>query len=248
MPPNLLGSFDELEPAFRFIASGSIGKNVIWAIAKLYNTESNNKRYWVTHSTQNVVQVIGGEIRAPLERANEALTGRPLNQLSVQERNDLNVSRRTINENIAAYVGQQGLAGPVGHAEERLIMGWDQMIREYAERFNGESPDAVTLYLSDSPCTIHDGDKASDNIPGKPKSCFAKIELLGHEKQSISKWDVFFRKKWGMLQQKKQGKADTAERWADIQTGQAVVNQNPKYKAFPPELEKQAIAAGLKAV
>ncbi|WP_124095082.1 hypothetical protein [Burkholderia gladioli] len=248
MLPNLLASFDELGQAFANIARNSIGKNRVWAIAELGNRSSGNKRFWVTISTQNTLQVIGNELKSRLDEANAR--SKPIGPMTKPEASSFNAVRRTINEKIADYVGRQGMGGDddggVGHAEERVIMGWDEMIKQYGTHFNREEPDEVRLYLSDSPCTIHDGPKASDNLPGKPKSCYAKLELLVTQKPEIKSWTIYYRKKWGMLEQKKAAKNQTPAAWSEVQQRQAMVNDNPRYQLFTEELEKLANDANLK--
>jgi hypothetical protein len=206
-------------------AAANVGNNCVWAVAHICNSESGRGRFWATHSAENVVQVIGGAIEGRLGGANLR-------------------DRWAINEKIADYVGRQGLGNTVGQAEELLIMAWDYMIGYHAIRYNGENPNTVTLYLSDSPCTIHDGRKKSDNIPGKPPSCLAKINLLMKDKTSITSWAIYYRKPWGILQQKKRGKL-SQEAWDSVQTGQALILDNPVYKKFTEEMERMAVDAGL---
>ncbi len=138
----------------------------------------------------------------------------------------------------------QGLRDTVGHAEERLILAWPNIMEDYSQARNGENPNTAKLYLSDSPCTIFDGNKASSNICGKPPSCLAKINLLIGENASITSWAIYYRKPWGILQTKKQGKM-SLEQWNNVQAGQALVKSNGRYQAFSPELEATAKGAGL---
>jgi hypothetical protein len=181
------------------------------------------------------VQVIGQALKGRIEQA--AIRNSSGQAISAEE-------RRKINEKIAAEVGVQGLRDKVGHAEERLILAWPDIVADYSQTRNGEQPDTVKLYLSDSPCTRYDGNKASDNIFGKPTSCFAKINLLISENASITSWNIYYRKPWGILQTKRQGRM-TLDQWNNVQAGQALVTSNGRYQAFSPELEATAKGAGL---
>jgi hypothetical protein len=122
----------------------------------------------IRQCTRNVVQVIGQALRGRIEQAALRNSGQAISA----------GDRRDIDEKIAAEVGVQGLRDKVGHAEERLILAWPDIMEDYSHARDGEQPDTAKLYLPDSPCTVHDGNKASDNISGEPRSCFAKINLL----------------------------------------------------------------------
>jgi hypothetical protein len=232
--PNHIVTSNSLNQAFQSILTANQGRNCVWAVVELSNSTSGNSGYWATHSTQNVVQVIGPALQGRIEQASMRNSGQVISA----------VERRNINEKIAAEVGVQGLRDKVGHAEERLILAWPEIMMDYSHARNGEQPDTVKLYLSDSPCTIYDGNKASNNISGKPSSCFAKINLLISENASITSWNIYYRKPWGILQTKKQGRM-SLDQWNNVQAGQALVTGNERYQAFSPELEATAKGAGL---
>jgi hypothetical protein len=232
--PNYIVTSNSLNRAFQSILAANQGRNCVWAVIELSNSTSGNSGYWATHSTQNVMQVIGQALKGRIEQAAIRNTG---HAISAEE-------RRNINEKIAAEVGVQGLRDKVGHAEERLILAWPDIMADYSQARNGEQPDTVKLYLSDSPCTTFDDNKASNNISGKPTSCFAKINLLISENASITSWNIYYRKPWGILQTKKQGRMSLAQ-WNKVQAGQALVSSNERYQAFSPELEATAKGAGL---
>ncbi|MFL9987470.1 hypothetical protein PQR46_28535 [Paraburkholderia sediminicola] len=234
MLPNYIVTSNSLTEAFQSILAANQGRNCVWAVVELSNSTSGNAGYWATHSTQNVVQVIGQALKGRIEQAALRSSGQAISA----------GDRRNINEKIAAEVGVQGLKDKVGHAEERLILAWPDIIEDYSQARDGEQPDTVKLYLSDSPCTVHDGNKASNNISGKPSSCFAKINFLISENASITSWHIYYRKPWGILQTKKQGKM-SLDQWNNVQAGQALVTSNHRYQAFSPELEATATRAGL---
>jgi hypothetical protein len=232
--PNHIVTSNSLNEAFQSILAANQGRSCVWAVVELSNSTSGNSGYWATHSTQNVVQVIGQALKGRIEQAAIRSSGQPI---SFEK-------RREFNEKIAAEVGLQGLRDSVGHAEERLILAWPDIVADYSQTRNGEQPDTVKLYLSDSPCTRYDGDKASNNISGKPTSCFAKINLLTSEHASITSWNIYYRKPWGILQTKRQGRM-TLDQWNNVRAGQALVTSNERYQAFSPELEATAKGAGL---
>ncbi|RKE36295.1 hypothetical protein B0G76_2460 [Paraburkholderia sp. BL23I1N1] len=234
MLPNHIVTSNSLNEAFQSILAANQGRNCVWAVVELSNSTSGNLGYWAAHSTQNVVQVIGQALRGRIEQATLRSSGQAISA----------GDRRTINEKIAAEVGVQGLKDKVGHAEERLILAWPEIMADYSQARDGEQPDTVKLYLSDSPCTVHDGNKASNNIAGKPHSCFAKLNLLISKNASITSWNIYYRKPWGILQTKKQGRM-TLDQWNNVQAGQALVTSNQKYQAFSSELEAAATRAGL---
>jgi hypothetical protein len=223
-----------LNQAFQSIIAANQGKNCVWAVVELSHSTSGNSGYWATHSTQNVVQVIGEALKGRIEQTAGRIPGRTISP----------GDRRAINDRIATEVGVQGLRDKVGHAEERLILAWPDIVEDYALARNGEQPDTATLYLSDSPCTVHDGNKASNNISGKPPSCFAKLNLLINENASITSWKIYYRKPWGILQTKKQGRM-TDDQWKNVLAGRALVTSNHRYQAFTPELEATAASSGL---
>lgn len=234
MLPNHIVTSNSLNEAFRSILAANQGRNCVWAVAELSRSTSGNRGYWATHSTQNVVQVIGLALKGRIEQAALRNSGQAISA----------ENRRNINEKIAAEVGVQGLKDSVGHAEERLILAWPNIMDDYSQARNGERPDTVRLYLSDSPCTVHDDNKASNNIAGRPRSCFAKINLLISENAFITSWNIYYRKPWGILQTKKQGKMSLAQ-WNNVQAGQALVTSDHRYQAFSPELEEAAKHARL---
>ena len=234
MLPNHIVTSNSLSQAFKSILAANQGRNCVWAVVELSSSASGNSGYWATHSTQNVVQVIGQALKDRIEQAAVRNSGQAISAMD----------RRNINEKIAAEVGVQGLRDKVGHAEERLILAWPDIMEDYSQARSGEQPDTAKLYLSDSPCTLYDGNKASNNISGKPPSCFAKINLLINENASITSWAIYYRKPWGILQTKKQGRM-SLDQWNNVQAGQALVTGNERYQAFSPELEATAKGAGL---
>jgi hypothetical protein len=235
MLPNHFTVCDSLDEAFRSVAAANSGRNVVWAVVQLSSQTSGNARFWATRSSQNVVQVVGEAIKDRLEQAWEKGSDKklPFN------------TRREINEKIAADVGRQGLRDKVGHAEEMIFLAWHDILEDYSSSFSGEHPDEAILYLSASPCTIFDGAKASDNVPGKPPSCLAKLNLLANEQSSITSWTFYYRAEWGIMETKKQGKR-SLEEYNQVLAGQALIKGNSRYRKFTTELENQALSAGLR--
>jgi hypothetical protein len=238
MLPEFFTCSNDFEEALETIKAKRIGRNCVWAVAHIYNHESNRGTYWATHSTENVLQVIGGAIEERLEKKVE--NNIILDRIEKIDRAD----RWKINEKIAEFAGRQSLAYSVGHAEELIIMAWDYMLNYHAIKFNGEIVNAVNLYISHSPCTIHDGKKRSDNIPGKPPSCLSKLDLLRSEKTAITRWAIWYGRPFGILEQKKQGKLSDLD-WQTVKTGQALIYSNPIYKLFTPEISEIVKQAGL---
>ncbi len=89
MLPNHIVTTNSLSQSFQSILAANQGRNCVWAIVELSNSASGNSGYWATHSTQNVVQVIGEAIKNRIEQAAVRTSGRQslqrLGEISMKE-------------------------------------------------------------------------------------------------------------------------------------------------------------------
>jgi hypothetical protein len=70
--PNHIVTSNSLSQAFQSILAANQGRSCVWAVVELSNLTSGNSGYWATHSTQNVVQVIGQALKGRIgQRQND---------------------------------------------------------------------------------------------------------------------------------------------------------------------------------
>lgn len=179
---------NDIDAALQAVAgAGASAKKTVWCIAEL----SPGKTCFAFVSSDNVAQVIRKDA------INEAL-GPISRDIPEEERNRQFNDRRTMTDLIAPYVGKQGLKNDTGHAEEKMILNWKSMLAHSADRGHRRTS-AVTIYLSHTPCTPFD--KApSDNVPGYPRSCARKLQVLRREYSYIKNWRIYYQHKFGNYQ------------------------------------------------
>lgn len=115
-----------------------------------------------------------------------------------------------------------------GHAEEVLIINFNDILAIAKKREGGSTPKSVTVFNSDSPCTVNDR-LPSDNISGRPLSCLCKLVQMSVIHSEMV-WQVYYNRRYGALANKQISDYD-AQKFLEIMMADCYLsNENSPIK------------------
>ncbi|SDA47113.1 hypothetical protein SAMN03159443_00757 [Pseudomonas sp. NFACC15-1] len=195
--------FDSLDEAFAAIAQDKEKKR-LWTVL----TFAGSRQFHLFWSAANAGQIVAGILNQGLPASPDSVPqvlpnkGLPQQKQGGVDKSSAQylqneINRQTVSKtkalraNVADVLAQQWKVNTwtfTGHAEERMLLNFDALYTQYAVA-SGQIP-TVTIYNSDSPCTVDDP-RASSLL--QPRSCSAKLTQLA-KRYPFAQFTVFYYK------------------------------------------------------